>query len=70
MTGKAAVEFRFTTQDREIAESLADQYGGEVTEAAEGGFEVIAVTTEELPEGAGEVLPLWRSSTFSAGASK
>jgi hypothetical protein len=51
------VQFRFTTRDRAIAESLADQYGGDVAEDAEGGFEVIATTTEELPGDACEVLP-------------
>lgn len=55
MTG-TPVQFRFTTGDRGIADSLADQYGGEVTEAADGGFEVIATTTEEIPGDACEVL--------------
>ncbi len=45
------MEFRFSTGDRTIADSIAAQYGGEVLplDGPLGGYEVVAVIAEGLP---------------------
>jgi len=43
------IEFRFSTGDKEIADNIARQYGGEVhpLDGPVGGYEVVAVIASE-----------------------